>query len=149
MRNFVIATSLGLLATACNPDIGEDRDPPVLKVVTPQRSLIRDHAGTLVVSGTVAPNPSTLAQVKKVTVNNVAATLAADGTFTASIELQPGATLIETVATDSDGSKADDTRSVEAGDLRTPTSPIDNALTMALSANAFSKIAGAASTLIK
>ena len=147
MRNFVLASLL--VASACNPNIGEDRDPPDLKVTSPQRSLIRDHAGTLVVTGTVAPNASTLAQVKKVTVNNVPATLNADGTFTASIDLKPGATLVNTVATDSDGSKAEDTRSVEAGDLRTPTSSIENALTMALSANAFSKIAGAASTLIK
>jgi hypothetical protein len=148
MRNLLLATSLALLATACNDGIGELKDPPVLKVTSPQRSFIRDHAGSLVVSGTVAPNLDGVA-LDKVMVNGVAATLNTDGSFSATIDVKPGATLIETIATDKDGGKATDTRSIEAGDLRAPGANVENALTTAISKNAFAKIAGAAGTLIK
>src|SRR5262245_18843679 len=104
MRNLILATSLTLLA--CNPDIGEIKDPPALRVITPQRSLIQDHAGALVVSGTVAPNANSGEAIKSVKVNDVAATINVDGTFSATVDLKPGATLINTVAIDKAGSKA-------------------------------------------
>ena len=110
MRNLLLATSL-LLATACNDEIGELKEPPVLKVTSPQRSFIRDHAGSLVVTGTVAPNLEGTA-VKQVTVNGVTATVNTDGTWSATIDVKPGATLIQTEATDKAGGKATDTRSI-------------------------------------
>jgi hypothetical protein len=148
MRNLLIATSFALLATACSDELGELREPPVLKVTSPERSFIRDHAGSLLVTGTVAPNIEG-SPVDKVMVNGVAATVNADGSWTATIDVKPGATLIETEATDKAGGKASDTRSIEAGELRAPGSNIENAVTTAISKNAFAKIAGAAGTIVK
>jgi hypothetical protein len=148
MRNQLIA-SLGLLvAAACDSGPGTLPDSPVLKVTSPQRSLIQDHAGTVVVTGTVAPGDDK-SPVATVTVNHVAATVGADGSFTAAVEIQPGATFIHTEATTAKGGKASDTRSVEAGELRAPGANINNAMTAAISANAFTKIADAGGTLMK
>lgn len=148
MRNLLLATSLGLVATACSDQIGELEDPPILEVTSPQRSFIRDHAGALMVTGTVAPNADGT-PVKKVMVNNVAATIEADGTWKAMIDVRPGATLIQTEAIDEAGGKATDTRSIEAGELRAPGANIANAVTTAISKTAFAKIASAAGTLLE
>jgi hypothetical protein len=148
MRNLLLATSLALLATACTDSLAELKDPPVLKVTSPQRSFIRDHAGALMVTGTVAPNVDGT-PVDKVMVNNVPATVNADGTWLANIDVKAGATLIVTEATDKAGGKATDTRSIEAGQLRAPGANIENAVTTAISKAAFAKIAGAAGTMLK
>jgi hypothetical protein len=148
MRNLLLATSFALLASACNDEVGALKEPPVLKVTSPQRSFIRDHAGSLLVTGTVAPSIEGT-PVDKVMVNGVAATVGADGSWTATIDVKAGATLIVTEATDKEGGKATDTRSIEAGELRMPGANIENALTTAISKNAFAKIAGAAGTIVK
>ncbi|HEU4615492.1 MAG TPA: hypothetical protein VFS15_25535, partial [Kofleriaceae bacterium] len=88
MRNLLLATSLALLGTACTDSIGELKDPPVLQVTSPQRSFIRDHAGTVLVTGTVAPNVDGT-PVSKVMVNNVPATINADGSWMATIDVKP------------------------------------------------------------
>jgi hypothetical protein len=146
MRNLLIATSL--LASACTSGPSAPAEPPVLQVTSPERSLIQDHAGELVVTGTVAPS-SKGAAVSKVMVNNVPAVVGADGTFTAVLDIKPGATLIHTEATAVDGGLATDTRSVEAGELRAQGAQIDNAITAALSTQAFAKLGDAAGPLIK
>jgi hypothetical protein len=146
MRNLLIATSL--LASACTSGPGTPAEPPVLQVTSPERSLIQDHAGQLVVTGTVAPNDKGVA-VSKVMVNNVPAVVGADGSWTAVLDIKPGATLIHTEATGVDGGVATDTRSVEAGELRAQGAQIDNAITAALSTQAFAKLGDAAGPLIK
>jgi hypothetical protein len=148
MRNLIIASSLLGTFAACESGPGSLKDPPVLRVTSPARSLVQDHAGMITVTGTVAPNAAG-DQVQRVTVNNIPATVGADGKFIAVISVRPGATLIHTEAVDSEGGKAEDTRSVEAGDLRMNGSNVENALTVALSADAFAKIAGVASATIK
>jgi len=148
MRNLLLATSLTLLATACSDDPGKLPEPPVLKITSPQRSLIRSGAGALQVTGTVAPAVDG-SPVSKVMVNGVAATVNTDGSFTANLNITPGATLITTEATAKNGGKATDTRSVEAGELRAPGSNIENAVTTAISKEAFAKIAGAAGTILE
>jgi hypothetical protein len=148
MRNLFIATGISLLAVACTDGVQPLPDPPVLKVTSPARSLIQDHAGLVTVTGTVAPNPAG-AEVNKVMVNNVAATVNADGTFSAIVNIKPGATLIHTEATDVAGGKAEDTRSVEAGQLRATGSNVENAVTASISTEAFAKIAGAAGPILK
>jgi Glucodextranase, domain B len=148
MRNLLLATSLTLFASACSDELGTLADPPVLKVTSPARSTIRDGAGQVVVQGTVGPNESG-SPIKKVMVNGVAAVVGADGAFQATLTVTPGATLITTEATAENGGIASDTRSIEAGQLRAPGSNIENAVTMAMSKNAFAKIAGAAGTMIK
>jgi hypothetical protein len=150
MRNLLfLATSLSLLASAaCTDPLAELPQGPVLKVTSPERSLIRAGAGQVVVTGTVQPSADGAA-VKSVKVNDVAAIVGADGQFSATITVPAGATLITTEAVGENGGKASDTRSVEAGELRMQGANIENALTMAISKNAFAKVAGAASTMIK
>lgn len=150
MRNLFIATSLAaLLASACTDPVGTPADPPVLTVTSPARSTVRDGAGQVVVQGTVTANELTGSAIKSVMVNGVKAVVGTDGAFQASINVEPGATLITTEAVDEKGGAATDTRSIEAGQLRAPGANIENAMTMAMSKNAFAKIAGAAGTMLK
>ena len=148
MRNLLtFATGLTLLA-ACSDGPAELADPPQLVVTSPARSLVQDHAGKLNVMGQVTPNAQGDA-IKSVSVNGTAAVLNADGTFSAQVDVQPGASLIQTVATDVRGTVATDTRSVEAGELRTPGQMIPSAIAADLSPQAFAKISDLAGGLIK
>ena len=148
MRNlFKFATGLTLIASACSGGPGVLQDPPVLQITSPARSLIQSAAGQLAVTGTVAPN-SAGTPVKSVTVNNVAAILNSDGTFSANIQVELGAQLIQTVATDEKGDVATDTRSVEAGQQQPVGMTIPSAVTTDLSPQAFAKISAVASALI-
>jgi hypothetical protein len=151
MRNLLILSSgFALLAStaACDSGPSAAKEPPILKVTTPARSLVQDHAGQVLVSGTVEPNAKG-DPVDEVLVNNVQATLDAGGGFHALIDVGEGATLIETVARDSAGTTASDTRAVQAGQLRAVGTNIPNAVTAALSADAFAKISAAAGPLLK
>jgi hypothetical protein len=151
MRNLLtVSAGLTLLAfSACTDAPGALPEPPVLKVTSPKRSTIQGSAGAIMVAGTVTPNVQTNSAIKSVVVNGVTATLNADGTFSANVQIQPGATLIETLATDDAGTVAHDTRSVEAGELRDPGQSVANALAVALSTNAFAKISDAGSAMMK
>jgi len=117
-------------------------------VTSPQRSLVQDHAGSITVTGTVGSNLEGAA-VDSVTVNNVPATVSADGAWTATIQVQQGASLIHTVALGHDGGQATDTRSVQAGELRAPGANIDSAISVSLSTDAFAKISTAAASIMK
>ncbi len=149
MRNFLtIAPTLSLLAIGCSSAPGDLKEPPILKVTSPARSLVQSGAGQITVTGTVTPNLDGT-PVEKVLVNNVQATLNPDGTFQASIQIGEGASFIETVARDQEGGQATDTRAVQAGNLMPAGSNINNAVTAAMSTDAFTKISAAAGPLIK
>ncbi|MEO8701321.1 MAG: hypothetical protein ABI867_14835 [Kofleriaceae bacterium] len=149
MRNFLtIVPALSLVIAACGGGPEAYREPPVLKVTSPARSLVQSSAGNIQVKGTVTPNIDGT-PVDKVLVNNVAANVAADGTWQATVEISEGASFIETVATDREGGKAFDTRAVHAGEIRTAGSNIDNAVTAAMSTEAFAKISAAAGPMVK
>lgn len=151
MRNLLTTVlafgSLGLLGSACT---GPEnlKDPPILKVTSPQRSLQQGAAGKVQVTGTVTPNLDGT-PVEKVLVNNVQATVDAQGNFQAMIEVPAGATLIHTVARDAAGTEASDTRAVQAGELRTAGANIESAVAAAISTEAFAKISAAAGPLIE
>ncbi len=149
MRNLFLATTgLLLAAGACDGGAGTQTDPPVLRVTSPQRSLQQGGAGQITVTGVVTPNFDGDA-VEKVLVNDVQATLDAEGNFSAIVTVQPGATLIRTVARDINGGEAVDTRAVHAGELRAAGSSVENALSAAISTDSFAKIAAAAGPLIQ
>jgi hypothetical protein len=147
LLHLALLAALPLAGSGCLAG-GDQPDPPLLRVTSPQRSLIQDRTGPLVVTGTVAPNPTGTA-VASVVVNDTRATIDADGTFTAMIDVPAGATLIHTVATDAAGGIATDTRSVLAGERRAPGSSIKNAIAASISAPAFAQIGDAAGKLIK
>ena len=148
MRTFLtlgIATSI---FAACDGGPAELKDPPVLKVTSPDRGLLQGAAGLVTVKGTVSPN-ATGALIDTVVVNNVPAIVGADGSFVAEVQVEAGATLIHTVATDKAGGEASDTRSVRAGSLRKVGSNVGDAVTASISTASFAKISTAAEGLIK
>lgn len=149
MRNLLtMSTGLLLAITACDGGPGTQAEPPVLKITSPQRSHIQNGAGAITVTGTVTPNAEG-DTIEKVMVNGVQAALAADGSFTAQIQVQPGATLIHTIARDVDGGEARDTRALHAGNLQPNGTVVERAVAAAISKEAFGKIAGAGGTFIE
>jgi hypothetical protein len=143
-----VMASITATGPGCETGPAPAREPPILTVTSPARSLIRGTAGPLMVSGTVAPNDHGDA-VDQVLVNNVQATLTADGKFHALIDVPEGATLIHTVARDAAGATATDTRAVHAGELRAVGAAIPSAITAAMSADTFAKISRAAGPILK
>lgn len=142
MRHHVSTSLLlALFATGCEVTMPP---PPVLTVTSPQRGLVQSDTGRIIVTGTALPTPNGDA-VRKVEVNGVRANLAADGTFTAEVDVSTGATLLQTVATAETGAEATDARAVHAGQLRQVGTPIERAITATLSADAFVKLSETAS----
>ena len=131
-------------AAAC---AGQQPPPPLLTVTSPARSLMQE-SGSVTVRGTVQPNADG-DPVSRVTVNGIAATLGADGSFSAAIDVPDGASIIETVASTEYGGTATDARSVQSGHRIPVGSNIDRAVTASLSADAFVKMSAAAGPLIK
>ncbi len=138
--------ALGLIGACTAP--GNAPEPPVLKVTSPQRSLLQEGTAQIKVTGMVASNAEGT-PVEKVLVNNVQATVEADGSFHALIDVPVGATLIHTVARDAAGTEASDTRAVHAGELRTAGSNIESAVAAAISTQAFAKISAAAGPIVE
>ena len=138
-------TLILLAMTAC---VGSMPPPPKLRVTSPQRSMVQSTTGQVVVTGTAVPG-SDGAAVTQVTVNGTPARLAADGSFTATVDVPAGAMLLETIATTDQGGTATDARAVQVGELRPVGTSIDRAVTAALSADAFAKLSSAAGPLIK
>lgn len=137
-----------LLASACASEPGALVDPPLLTITSPQRATMREEAGLIQVTGTVAPSV-TGARISKVTVNGVQASVAGDGSFSADVPLSPGATFLHTEARDVDGGVATDTRTVQAGALRSGSDLVEHGVKIALSDDALATISAAASTLMK
>ena len=149
MRNLLFVTSFAsLVLSGCSNEAAQIPDPPALTITAPARSLIQNGTSKVTVTGTVAPNAAGT-PVTKVSVNNIVANVNSDGTFSIDIDVKPGAMLLHTEALDANGGKAQDTRSVEAGELRKPGQNIESAVTTALSKEAFQKISAAAGPLIK
>lgn len=146
MRTIYLATVLA--ASACSSEPKQAPIPPVLKITSPERSLVQEGAGTVTVTGSVAPNAQGT-PVTQVAVNGVVANIGADGSFSVPVQVKPGATLLHTEAVDANGGKAQDTRSVEAGELQNPNAMLADAVTTALSKEAFAKISSAAGPIIK
>lgn len=128
--------------------IGEMPPPPELQVTSPERGLVAGDAGRVMVEGKARPGP-TGAAVTRVEVNDVRATLAADGSFSAVVDLSDGATLLATRAIASDGGVATDVRAVHVGEVRPIGSNIERAVTASLSAEAFARLATAAGPIVR
>lgn len=140
MRHLISASVLLAGLVACT---GQLPPPPALRVTSPQRGLVQNGPGKVTVTGTAAPGADG-ARVIRVTVNHVPATLAADGSFSATVDVPPGATLLETTAVTDQGGSAIDARAVEVGELRPIGSTIERAVTASLSTEAFAKLAAVA-----
>lgn len=147
MRSRLLVASLLTAAVACtSDDLGSRPEPPALTVTSPARGTMREGLTTVTVTGTVGPSASGAA-VAAVTVNGVAAEVAPTGEFSATVAVRPGANLIETKATSTDGGIADDTRGVVTGSFRPAGATVDNAMAMMVSAEAFTVLGNTAAQL--
>jgi hypothetical protein len=154
MRTFIIGLSiLSSAAVACSSSDGPPGDPPVLKVISPERGTIQSGLADVEVRGIVTPAPDygdgPGLPIQEVEVNGVPAQVAADGSFTALVPIGAGATMLKTIAKDTGGNEATDTRTLAAGNLLPLDSIINDGVTAAISDEAFAKLAEMAGTLIK
>lgn len=150
MRSFLLAVALPLIATsACTDAPAEAKDPPGLRVISPERGTIKDGLAPVQVTGIVTPNAESGEPIEKVTVNGVLAELRADGSFSATLQLEPGATMIHTEAKDAAGAIAEDTRTIAAGELRPVGTAVESGLAVNVSKQAFAKMATVAGPMIK
>ncbi len=150
MRHILLCSALTLLGTsACDSPAAPVKEPPILRVTSPARGLLQDGTAAVTVTGTVTANEDSGSPITKVTINDVAATLSADGTFTASVPVMAGATLIHTVAVDEAGQKVTDTRAVHAGELRPVGGAVEDAVMAQLAPDVFAKISEKAGPMIE
>jgi len=120
----------------------DDHLPPTVEVQTPERGTVTGD-GAVTVSGRASDAESAVLQVM---VNGTLASLAADGSFQASITLGEGITLIETVATDGGGNTATDARAVLSGNLVDQTAPVEQAIAAFISPQALVGLADLVNT---
>jgi hypothetical protein len=118
--------------------------PPTLTVTSPERGQIQSEAGEVRVQGIAQPGPDGAA-VTRVMINGEKAQLAADGSFSAIVQVPAGVMLLETEAFSAEGARAIDARALHVGERRPVGSRIDRALTATLSTEAFAAISTAAS----
>lgn len=145
-RSILLCFLLLFLATIASC-MGELPAPPGLSVTSPERGLLQSDAGQVVVKGRTQPSSSG-SPVTKVTINDVPAELAADGSFTAVVAVPAGAMLLETVAVSAEGGQAIDARAVHVGQLRPIGTRIDRAVSATLSADAFARVSEAGSQIL-
>jgi hypothetical protein len=122
-------------------------DPPQLLVTSPQRSAVQQD-GTLTVTGMATPN-SGGSPIARVAVNGTPATLGADGSFSVTVEVPLGGSLIQTTATSEDGGVATDTRAIAVGERRVSGASNPRAIAVQLAPSMFARIAQVATEQIK
>lgn len=152
MRNLIklFAVVASVSAVACdNPydPNGPAIDPnaPRVHITTPARGTIAGDVKTVTVTGTVTDESG----VDTVKVNDVSATVASDGSFTAQVPVHAGTNLLHAIATDKQGNTGKETRAVVAGPQATLARQIPNAITATVSAQAIDAVARGAATYIQ
>ncbi|NVB85677.1 MAG: hypothetical protein HOV81_45350 [Kofleriaceae bacterium] len=148
MRHPLSRSAVVVLVATSTACVGEMPPPPQITVTSPERGLVQGHAGQVVVKGVASPGVSG-SPVTSVTVNRVPAMLAADGSFTAVVDVPPGAMLLETSAFSAEGGSVTDARAVQVGELRPVGTTIERAATAALSTDAFARLSAVAGPKVK
>jgi hypothetical protein len=140
MRLFAI---LGIAALAGCTDKPYDPNAPALDptaprvhITTPERGTIAGDVHTVTVTGTATDDTA----VASVTVNDVPATLAADGTWTATVPVKAGTNLLHAIAKDAQGNAGKESRAVVAGPMVALAQDVPQAITATLSAQTFNAI---------
>jgi len=113
-----------------------DPNAPSIHITSPARGMFAGDVKVLVVTGTATDDD----RVATVAVNGVAATLAGDGSWTATIPVAAGTQLIHAVATDAQGNVGKESRAVVAGPMQPIATAVPQAITAALSAQTFDAI---------
>jgi hypothetical protein len=113
-----------------------DPNAPRVHITRPARGTFAGDVQTLVVAGTATDDD----RVTQVEVNGVAAALAGDGTWTATIPVAPGTQLIHAIAHDAQGNLGKESRAVVTGPVRPIGAAVPRAITAAISAQTFDAI---------
>ncbi len=129
--------ALGGCDQAYDPDApAVDPNAPRVHITSPARGTFSGDVGTVQVTGTAFDDQG----VTAVTVNGVTASLAEDGTFTATVPVRPGTNLLHAIARDAQANQGKETRAVVAGGLEPIETVIQQGLTASLTAQAIDAI---------
>jgi hypothetical protein len=149
MRHFtLIALALAACAdNAYDPDAPAiDPNAPRVHITSPSRGTIAGDVKTLTVTGTASDDSGV---IDSVLVNDVPATVAADGTWSAQVTVVPGTNLLHAIAKDKQGNQGKESRAVVAGPMATLARQVPDAITATLSAQTFDAIGRGAAGFIK
>jgi hypothetical protein len=135
---FGVVSAALISLTACdqpyNPDdLARDPNAPRVHITSPARGTFAGDVTSIEVRGTAIDDTGVLS----VTVNGVAATLSDDGSFVATVPVQPGTNLLHAVAKDAQDNAGKETRAVVAGALTPLARKVPSGITAALSAQTF------------
>lgn len=148
LRYAVVALAvIGCADNAYDPNAPAiDPNAPRVHITSPERGTIAGEAQLMLVRGTVSDDSGKIASV---TVNDMPADVAADGTFTASVPVKPGTNLLHAIAKDEQGNKGEESRAVVTGPMATLARQIPDSITATLSAQTFDAIGRGAAGFIK
>ena len=113
-----------------------DPDAPRVHITSPALGTFAGDVKTLVVSGTATDN----AAVASVEVNGVAATVASDGTWSATVPVTAGTQLLHAIAKDAQGNAGKESRAVVTGPMHPIASAVHQAITATMTAQTFEAI---------
>lgn len=134
-------TILLLVLAACHHG---DELEPTLTITSPERGALSGQE-TITVTGEVGDDGG----AARITVNGLAAEVAADGSFAITFAVPPGIEVVETIAEDEAGNQARDVRAVLAGPLAPTAGTVSDAFATRIGPDAFTVIAGVVATTIE
>lgn len=153
MRNFTkLYALIALGAVACADNAYDPNAPaidptaPRVHITSPARGTIAGDVDTITVTGTVTDDSGQIAEVK---VNDLPAVVDQNGSFTATVPLEPGTTLLHAVAKDAQGNVGKESRAVVAGPMATLARHVPDAITATLSAETLDAVARGTAGYIK
>lgn len=150
MRNHTLVALIALSACAdkaYDPDAPAiDPSAPRVHITSPARGTIAGDVTTMTVTGTATDDSGKIASV---TVNGIAASVDANGNWTAQVPVVPGTNLLHAVAKDEQGNTGKESRALVAGPMATLARQVPDAITATLSAQTFDAIGRGAAGYIK
>jgi len=148
MRRLLAVGLLAVIGCSDNPydpnAPAVDPNAPKIHITSPKRGTIAGDVKTLTVTGTVQATN----KLDSVMVDDVAATVTDDGTFTATVPVTPGTFLLHAVAKDTAGQSGKESRAVVVGPMAKIDMQVPNAITATLSAQTFAAIGTIAGNFI-
>lgn len=121
-----------------------DPTAPRIHITSPERGTFAGEVGKIAVTGVATDDT----MVTAVEVNGVAAYVADDGTFAVTVPVTPGTNLLHATARDAQGNTGKETRAVVVGGLANLDGAVEDAVTVAMSAQTFDALGTGAGNFI-